>query len=298
VGLDGAPLARVAGAAVRRTTLVGAVLAALGVLGLAAALAEHARAREREALTRRLGAAERSRQQAERLASAGTLAAGLAHEIRNPLNAVGLAAQRLLRGGALDEAQRSLVERIRLEVGRLEAVLRGFLDLARPAAGERRATDLADVAREVLGTLELEAEARGVALVAELGPAVAAVEPEAVRRAVLNLVRNALEASPRGAAVEVATGAAPTAAGGGGPRARLTVRDRGPGVPAELRERAFEAFVTTKVDGTGLGLALVARVASAHGGSAELAPRPGGGTEAVLEVPRAGVATAPVETAA
>lgn len=280
VGLDGTPLSAAGLAALRRTTLAAIVLGVVGVASLGAALAERARAREREALHRRLAAAERERLRSERLAAAGALAAGLAHEVRSPLNAIGLAAQRLERLGSDDRRQAPLVARVREEVARLERSLRGFLDLARPAAGPRRDTDLAELAREVLAGLALEARAREVRWDPRLGPAPAVVEPESVRRAVVNLVRNALEASPPGSAVEIVTEA------DGPGRVRLAVRDRGPGPDAELAERVFEAFVTTKPDGTGLGLAVVHQVAAEHGGRACLRPREGGGAEAVLELSR------------
>jgi signal transduction histidine kinase len=291
VGLDGAPLSAAGVAALRRTTLAAIVLAVVGILSLAAALTERGRARERDALRRRLAAAEGERQRGERLAAAGALAAGLAHEVRNPLNAIGLAAQRIERLVAREPRRHppllALTARIRDEVARLERSLRGFLDLARPAVGERRALDLAALAGEVLAGLELEAEARRVSWRARLEPATAVVEPESVRRALVNLVRNALEASPPGSEVEVETGAVPMGANGDGPGwVRLAVRDRGPGLPAELGERAFEAFVTTKAEGTGLGLAIVHQVVAEHRGRSFLQPREGGGAEAVLELPR------------
>jgi signal transduction histidine kinase len=280
VGLDGGPLRRAVSSGARRTALLGALLAALGVVAAAFALAQRARAREREEGRLRLAAAEESRRRSERLAAAGALAAGIAHEVRNPLNGIALAAQRIARLDGDGRAAR-LATRIREEVARLEAALEGFLDLARPAAGPRRATDLGDLVRDTLALLELEASGKGVQLAARTEAAPVVGDAEALRRAVINLVRNAIAASPEGGAIEVSVAAA---AGGRGP-ARVVVRDHGAGIAPDLVERAFDPFVTTRPEGTGLGLALVRRVAEEHGGAARLRNHPAGGVEASLEIP-------------
>jgi signal transduction histidine kinase len=285
VGLDAASLAAAPGAAAGRTAVVGAALAALGLLATAYAEVQRARTREREENRRRLSRLEEERRRSERLAAAGALAAGLAHEVRNPLNAIGLAAQRLARVAGAGEEGRVLAGRIRAEVGRLETTLKDLLDLGRPAGGERELHDLADLARDVVALLELEAAERRVRLVARLEPVAARVDREALRRALVNLVRNALEASPAGAQVEVAVGTLKSARTSGRLWARLAVRDSGSGIDPEFAERAFDAFVTTKAGGSGLGLALVRRVAEEHGGRASLRNHPEGGVEALLELP-------------
>ncbi|HEX9731747.1 MAG TPA: HAMP domain-containing sensor histidine kinase [Thermoanaerobaculia bacterium] len=280
VGLDGAPLERAAGSALRRTALLGTVLAAFGLASAAFATVQRQRGREREEAARRLAELEENRRRGERLAAAGALAAGLAHEVRNPLNAIAMAAQRLERREVGDAHPTGLPGRIRAEVARLEETLQGFLDLARPAAGPRERFDLAELARDVGALAELEANERGVRLRFDTRPSAVVADRAAVRRALLNLLRNALQASPRDGDVEVAVGS-------DGTRARFAVRDRGPGVEAGREERLFDAFVTTRADGAGLGLALVRRVAAEHGGDATLANRPDGGVEAVFELPRA-----------
>jgi signal transduction histidine kinase len=197
VGLDATPLSRAASAAMRRTVLVGAVLAAFAVAVAAYALVSRTRDLERAEGARRLAALEEARQRSERLAAAGSLAAGLAHEVRNPLNAISLAAQRIERTHPDDEQCLRFVERIRGEVGRLEEILKGFLDLARPAAGPRHRASLDELAQEVVELLGPEAASRAVRLEAHPGgkEASAVIDREAVRRAIVNLVRNAIEAS-------------------------------------------------------------------------------------------------------
>lgn len=280
VGLDGAPLARASLAASRRTALIGVVLAGFGLAGAAFALVSRQRAREREATGRRLAELEESRRSSERLAFAGTLTAGLAHEVRSPLNSIGLAAQRLERsqaGSAVGETARL----IRSEVLRLDGVLRDFLALARPASERRDPADVAEIAREVAALLADEAAEAGVAFAPVEGSAIAPLDRDAVRRAILNLARNAIEASPRGGTVELRVEPV------GDERVRLRVLDEGPGPDPALGERVLEPFVTSRPDGTGLGLALVRRVVEEHGGSFRLGARRPRGAEALLELPAA-----------
>jgi signal transduction histidine kinase len=278
VGLDGVPLHQAAASATRRTLLIGLVLAGLGLVGAAAAGVSHARTVERAEAARRLAAAEDARRASERLAAAGTLTAGLAHEVRSPMNAINLAAKRLERRLEGQEEPQSMTRRIGAEVQRLETVLREFLEFASPVSDRRRQTDLAELAREVLALLEAEAEERSVRLREVRGAARAAVDDDAVRRSLINLVRNAIQASPAGGAVELMVGQGEEAA-------TVRVLDEGPGLDPGDAERVFEAFFTTRVSGTGLGLALVRRVAEEHGGTIELRNRPGTGTEAIFGLP-------------
>jgi len=281
VGLDGTSIARASSAATRRTLLVGVALAAFGLASVAFALVRRERDRERVAAARRLAEAEEARRRSERLAIAGALAAGLAHEVRSPLNAIGLAAQRLERAHP-DEAARGFARLARAEVGRLDGVLREFLGLARPVSDRRERTELGALGREVAELLAAEAAQAGVTIAPGGGAAHALVDREAVRRALINLLRNAIQASPAGATVRIEVGDG-AAAGGG---ALLRVIDEGRGLDAELRERVLEPFVTTRADGTGLGLAIVRRIAEEHGGAFELADREPRGAVATLTLPR------------
>ncbi len=278
VGLEGSPLRRAAISAMRRSVLVGTVLAAFGFVAVAFALVTRLRGQEREQAARRLAEADVARRRSERLAAAGALTAGLAHEVRSPMNAIGLAAQRLQR--RLPEGEpRRMAGSIRSEVVRLEGVLREFLELARPVSGERQPTDLARLCGEVVDLLEPEAHAEGVELESKAEAVTAEIDAEAVRRALINLVRNALQASSGDGHVVIRTTEEREAV-------TIAVEDRGPGIDPEIKERALEAFVTGKASGTGLGLALVRRVAEEHDGSITLENRPDGGAEARLRLSR------------
>lgn len=283
VGLDGASIERASVAGLRRTALIGVVLVGLGLASTAYALLRRERDRERQAAAERLAVAEEARRRSERLALAGALTAGLAHEVRSPLNAIALAAQRLERASQ-DEPALGFARLVRAEVRRLEGVLREFLELARPVSDRRESVALGGVAHEVVELLASEATEAGVTIAPVAGDAFATVDRDAVRRALINLVRNAIQASPADATVRVELDQDPRG------DARIRVLDDGPGIPAAMAERLLEPFVTTRADGTGLGLALVRRVADEHGGTFRLTNRPAHGAEALLELPGSGAA--------
>ena len=278
VGLDGAPLVRAAVSATRRTTLIGVVLVVFSLSLTGIALISRWRAIEREEAAGRLAVAEAAHRRGERLAAAGALSAGLAHEVRSPLNAIVLAAQRIERKHPDESDCHRFATTIRSEVRRLEAVLRQFLELARPVDDERQLTDLRTVAEEVRGLLMTEAEETGGRIEPVGGSGAAVVDRNSIRRALINLVHNAMEAGPRDGAIELVV---QEENGGVG----IHVLDRGTGIDEAEVDHLFDAFVTTRAEGTGLGLALVRRVAEEHGGSCHLTNRVDGGAEAVLWLP-------------
>lgn len=232
--------------------------------------------------------------QSQRMAALGTFAAGLAHEVRNPLNSMALQLSILERriarlGEPLAREMTDLASIIREEIQRLEGLVGDFLLFSRSGRLDARPLPLADVVDEVLRLLRPEADAAGVRLARGEGPApapVVGVDREKMKQVVINLVRNALEAVPRGGSVTVEC-----AAEGG--EARLVVRDDGPGLPSGLR--LFEPFVTTKAKGTGLGLSIVQQIVLQHGGDVTAADAPGGGAVFTVTLPLAAPAarTAP-----
>lgn len=278
VGLDGEPLSEAATAAMRRTMLVTIALLAFGLTGAGFAVVSRLRAIERAEAQERLIAAQTAQRRSERLAAAGALTAGLAHEVRSPMNAIGLAAQRLERKLEPDDDRRVIASRIRQELQRLEDILREFLELASPVSDRRERVDLAALADEVESLLAEEAASEGVDLRKAEGGGSVIGDREAVRRALINLVRNAIQASPEGGCISMVIDT-------DGSSTRLSVLDEGPGLDPELEPQIFDAFVTGRASGTGLGLAMVRRVAEEHGGTASLVNRPHRGAEARLELP-------------
>jgi signal transduction histidine kinase len=214
------------------------------------------------------------------------LALGLAHEIRNPLNAAVLELHLLgrainrLEDPSVRDPMRRRVGVVEGEIRRLERLLTEFLDLARPRAPQREPVDLARVVDDVL---ELEAQAmlaRSVEVERALAPSVFVVgDVEKLKQVVLNVVVNALDAMADGGELRVRV--APE-----GDRAVLSIADTGPGVEARILPEIFDPFFTTKPAGTGLGLALVRKIVEQHGGRVGLDSRPGEGTTVRIAFPR------------
>lgn len=222
---------------------------------------------------------------ADQLRGAGELAAGMAHEVRNPLAGIAGAAERLKRGDLPAAERAELLAIIGSEGQRLEGIVREFLAYARPAPLARSVADLNGVVRETVALAASTAARRGIRLAEALDPALppAAMDPARIKQALLNLLLNAIQASPDGAAIDVTTRAA-------GRMVEAAIRDRGAGLDAAAAEAMFAPFATTKAGGTGLGLPLARRIMEAHGGGVTLAPAAGGGMVATLRLPAGGAA--------
>jgi len=209
---------------------------------------------------------------AERLAAVGTMAAGLAHEIRNPLNAALLQLtllSRRLEKDTFDKAAFSEgTDIIRQEIQRLERLVGDFLAFARPKELAMAPVQVDDLCRSVMLLIGPEADEKKVRTDLSFDPLAPAVEADAERlkQVLLNLLRNALEATPEGGSIFLRT--RPSALG-----VEVEVEDSGAGISDETA--IFDAFYTTKPEGTGLGLALVHRIVADHGGNISVSSRPG-----------------------
>jgi signal transduction histidine kinase len=227
---------------------------------------------------RALSAQEESlRAYREREAELSALSAEIAHELKNPLASVkGLAA--LLAPAVTDPRSAERLSVLRREVDRLQSILDEFLNFSRPlvplALGS---SDLGSIAREVAVLHEGMARDRGVAVEVR-GSGRARCDPRKVKQVLINLLQNALDASPPGEVVEIEVQ-------DGTVSARLSVLDRGPGLDPSLGGRVFEPGVTTKAGGSGLGLTVARGIARQHGGELRLAAREGGGVRAEITLP-------------
>jgi signal transduction histidine kinase len=195
----------------------------------------------------------------ERLAVLGRVTAGLAHELRNPLAAIKLQIDLACREPNAPQAIVDKLSGALDEIGRLDRLVKDLLTVAVRRTGPRQEIEVADLVKKRVELLTPFADDRQVA-VDIAGSARAAIEADSIARVIDNLLRNAIEASPIGACVQIEISNA---------RAHMHVRivDRGSGIHAERRAELFEPFFTTKADGVGLGLALSRAIASAHGGA-------------------------------
>lgn len=225
------------------------------------------------------------RVESERIDSIMTLAAGVAHEIGNPLNALSIHLQLLRKrlGSVGKEAARSLetVDLLEAEVRRLDGIVRNFLGAVRPSRPNLAETGLLEVVASSLALLKDQMEQLGVRatvdVAGEIPPVMA--DRDQVQQALFNVLKNALEAMDRGGELTL--------------RARsedewvvLEVADTGVGIPADKLTRVFDAYYTTKRDGSGLGLLIVLRILRAHGGRVDIASQPGKGTTVTLRFPQ------------
>lgn len=198
---------------------------------------------------------------ADRLSAIGQLAAGLVHEIRNPLASIDGAAEVLEAADVPADVRHETLAIIRKECSRLNRLLTSLLDFARPRRPERRSVDLAKVLDSVI-ELVSHSSGRGIRLRRQISDPAPQLDcdPEQLSQVVLNLAINAAQAMPEGGLIEIF---ASKEAGG----VRIDVRDQGIGVPADQLERIFDPFFTTKDAGTGLGLSVVHQIVTQHGGA-------------------------------
>jgi signal transduction histidine kinase len=210
---------------------------------------------------------------AERLAAVGTLASGLAHEVRNPLNAALLQLtvlkRRLDRPDYQPGTLEPIIAAIRHELERLDRLVDDFIAFAQPRPLDLRPTDVASLCRTVVAHIAREIEAARVRLNLELpeGRPDLHADPERLQHVLLNLVRNALEAMPGGGELTFRLRTDPAGV-------EIDVADTGVGFPAGAP--VFDAFFTTKPNGTGLGLSVVHRIVSDHGGTVSVRSSAGG----------------------
>jgi signal transduction histidine kinase len=235
----------------------------------------------REALrdaSSRIGEARTRALEAERVRAWGEMARRVAHEMKNPLTPLRLAAYRLAKGGS-DEAVAVAVAVIGEETGRLDELARNFATLGRPSSGPASPVDVRELLEGLLSSDVPPAIERSL----EVAPGTVVIEAyhDALLRAFRNLIRNAVEAVESAGGGRVDLAVAPWNEGG----VEVVVSDTGRGIPEGVSERIFEPDYTLKAGGTGLGLAVVRQAIAAHGGRVEARRRVTGGAEFVVRLP-------------
>jgi signal transduction histidine kinase len=231
--------------------------------------------------------AEEALRRRDRLSAMGELASTVAHEVRNPLNAIAMSGQRLRRefldavpADTEDRAElQQLLAIVEGETRRIDDIVRQFLEFARPPTLAVREADLGGEVTSMVEAVRSLAASRGVTL--ELDAATAGLtrfDPTLLRQAIDNLLRNAIEATPPGGTVSVT-------ARTGAREQVIEVRDTGAGIDADVLPRIFDLYFTTKAEGTGVGLAVTQQIVSAHGGTIEVESQKGAGTRMSVRLP-------------
>lgn len=225
----------------------------------------------------RLGANERELVESERLAVLGRLAAGVAHELNNPIGVI-RGYVKTMRAEAASPDLASELAILDEEARACQRIAEDLLAYARAPALEATSVDIATLVRESAERLRARGELDGIDLDIQVAEHRLRADPVRLRQVLSNLLRNAAQASNAGSAIEVHGAMADT-------RYRLEVLDRGRGIDPELEGRLFEPFATARAEGTGLGLAVCAEILRAHGGRITGENRPGGGARFLVEIP-------------
>ncbi len=223
-------------------------------------------------------------QVSERLAAVGRITAGVAHEVKNPLNSMRLWLENLKESlpADADGAALQAVHVLDVEIDRLDAVVKRFLDFSRPMDVRLEPTQLADLLRDVLEVAKPQLQKANVhvAQLLPIGIPEVFVDRDLLKQAVLNLVLNAVEAMPSGGQLQLTLNRR-------GEMAEITVGDTGKGISPEDRQKVFQLFFTTRPGGSGIGLASTFRIVQLHNGSIDFTSEVGRGTTFRIELPLA-----------
>jgi len=223
-------------------------------------------------------------QVSERLAALGKITAGVAHEVKNPLNSMRLWLENLKESLPADQdpAARQAVQVLDKEIDRLDAVVKRFLDFTRPVEVKLESTNLKELLSEVMSVAKPQLGKAGVTVQETFGDGIPEVwaDRDLLKQAVLNLVLNAVEAMPNGGELRLVLKRR-------GELAEISVSDTGRGIPPENQQKIFQLFFTTRPGGSGIGLATTFRIVQLHNGSIDFQSEAGRGTTFRIELPLA-----------
>ncbi|MFZ0301307.1 MAG: ATP-binding protein [Terracidiphilus sp.] len=234
-----------------------------------------------------------------RMAAIGRLTSGVGHEVKNPINAIVVHLELLKSklGDTNSPATRHL-EVIDAEIHRLDRVVQTLVDFSRPVELQLREQDLRDIVTEVVALSSAELSTRNVMVVSAMPdePLIANIDGDLLKQALLNVIQNGAQAMPDGGRLEVnLLGDRKSPSDGDrfavqGPKeAIISIRDQGPGISDEIREKIFDLYFTTKAGGSGIGLAMTYRILQLHHGSVEVQSVSGQGSDFRMRIPLASV---------
>ena len=227
---------------------------------------------------------EEEAKRAERLSTLGNLAAGVAHEIRNPLNAISIAAQRLKNEFVPEkdkEQYANFTQTILKEIKRLDQTINQFLSLAKAQKLNLVNTEMSSFLSEIINLIEIEAKEKGILMNKELtGISELKIDREEMKKALVNIILNGIQAMSSGGKMNISANL-----DNSGREYIIKVKDTGPGISEENLSKIFQPYFTTKEKGTGLGLAIAYRIINDHKGKIEVESKAGKGTTFTIRLP-------------
>jgi two-component system sensor histidine kinase HydH len=227
---------------------------------------------------------EEEAKRTERLTALGTLAAGVAHEVRNPLNAIAITAQRLKNEFVpqMDvEEYKSFTQTILSEIKRMDQIINQFLSLAKAQKLNLVKTDINQFLNEIINLVEIEAKNKGIEIAKKMERlSEIEIDKDEMKKALLNILRNGVEVTPSGEKMWIEAKGQKSEN-----EIHIKIRDSGPGIPKENVSKIFQPYFTTKQKGAGLGLAIAYRIVSDHRGKIEVQSQEGKGTTFIIKLP-------------
>jgi signal transduction histidine kinase len=223
---------------------------------------------------------ERLRQQ-DKMTAIGQLAAGVAHEIRNPLSAVNIIAQRFELEFIPEndkEEYMQLTGTVRNEIGRVNEIIKQFLEFAKPTAIHRNKRNIADLLNNIVNLIKPLCDKGAIEIETDLNSIEAEIDSDKMTQAILNLCNNAIEAMPEGGRLTLSSSLQNDSA-------IIQIEDTGIGIPEEHKNKIFNLYFSTKQHGTGLGLSIVYQIVSEHGGDIKVESAPHSGTKFIINLP-------------
>lgn len=218
----------------------------------------------------------------EKLTAMGEFASGVAHEILNPLNAISMIVQRFQKEfepKTEPDEYFAMIRTVRSEIERIGQIIRQFLEFARPAKLNKTLIAVDEIILQSVNVISAQAEAKHIRMLMGKGSqTVINVDKNQLHQALLNILQNALDAVDEGETIAISATQIDQ-------QICIEVQDDGAGIPLEHQKRIFDLYFTSKPTGTGLGLALVHRIATEHGGEVAVQSRPGEGTTFTLTIP-------------
>lgn len=278
VGLDMGPIEAVRKQDTTNTILLASILLLIGFAGVVSLFLAQAYRATRRSLT----SLERELETSRRLASLGRLAAGVAHEIRNPLSSIKGFATYFKERYRDNPEDRKTSEIMIQEVDRLNRVITQLLEFARPPVIQKKRTSLQRLIQHSFKMIERQTSAKQIELYSQLSPEVREmdVDPDGINQVLLNLYLNAIEAMDQGGTLSVSLSHDP-----GSSWVKIAVSDTGAGISKQDLEHVFDPYFTTKQSGTGLGLAIVHKIIEAHRGEVRVESDMGRGTTVTVLLP-------------